>query len=183
LTVQKCARSDAEIIQAVLRGDREPFAELVTRYQRAAWVTAWRVLRDEHAASDAAQEAFLHAFCRLPDLREPGRFGIWLLRITRREALRQARRRNRQPARSLEHGDEPAIEDPPATCFPVGAEELLFAVARLPRHERLVVSMRYFDGSPVAEVALALGRPVGTVTKQLSRAVERLRKRLSEVFS
>ncbi len=62
-------------------------------------------------------------------------------------------------------------------------KRLLSAVARLPRHERLVVSMRYFDGCPVAEVALALGRPVGTVTKQLSRAIERLRKRLNEVLS
>ena len=33
LTVQRCPRSDAEIIRAVLGDDREPFAELVTRYQ------------------------------------------------------------------------------------------------------------------------------------------------------
>ncbi len=181
--MQKCARSDEDIIQAVLRGDREPFAELVTRHERAAWVTAWRVLRDDHAASDAAQEAFFQAFRRLPNLRAPARFGVWLLRITRRQAVRQARRRTRNPARSLEQGDDSAIEPRPATSFPVDAEELITAVAGLPRHERVVVAMRYFDGSAVAEVAEALGRPVGTVTKQLSRAIGRLKKRLNEVIS
>jgi RNA polymerase sigma-70 factor (ECF subfamily) len=181
--VQKCARSDAEIIQAVLRGDREPFADLVARHERAAWVTAWRVLRDDHAASDAAQEAFLHAFRHLADLRDPARFGVWLLQITRREAVRQARRRTKNPARSLDEGDHSAIERQCATSFPVDAEELLAAVAGLPRHERLVVGMRYLEGYPVAEVAEALGRPVGTVTKQLSRAIERLKKRLNEVIS
>ena len=78
--------------------------------------------------------------------------------------------------------DDPAIEQKPATSFPAGADDLLSAVARLPPHERLVVSMCYLDGCPVAEIALALGRPVGTVTKQLSRAIERLRKRLNEVL-
>jgi hypothetical protein len=52
-------RADAEIVGAVLRGDREAFAALVSRYERAVWATAWRVLRDDHAAADAAQEAFL----------------------------------------------------------------------------------------------------------------------------
>ena len=58
LTVQRCPRSDAEIIRAVLGDDREPFAELVTRYQCAAWVTACGVPRDEHAASDARRRRF-----------------------------------------------------------------------------------------------------------------------------
>ena len=116
------------------------------------------------------------------NLRDPARFGIWLLRITRREAVRQARRRTRNPVRPLDDRDHSAMEREPAMSFPVDVEELLSAVAGLPRHERLVVAMRYFGGYPVTEVAEALGRPVGTVTKQLSRAIERLKKRLNEVI-
>lgn len=148
----------------------------------ASWVTAWKVLRDHQAAYDAAQEAFLHAFGHLAELRDPARFGFWLLRITRREAVRLARKRSREPARSLGDLVHNATERQSAQSLPVDAEELLSAVAGLPRHERLVVTMRYFDGCSVAEVAEALGRPVGTVTKQLSRAVERLKKRLNEVI-
>ena len=78
---------DAEIVTAVLRGDRKVFASLVTRYERAVWATSWRVLRDDHAASDAAQEAFFQAFQRLGELRQPSLFGVWLLQIARRESM------------------------------------------------------------------------------------------------
>jgi RNA polymerase sigma-70 factor (ECF subfamily) len=173
-------QTDAEIVRAVLCGDRGAFAALVARHERAVWTTAWRVLRDDHAAADAGQEAFLKAFHRLGDLRRPDQFGVWLLRIARRESIRLARRRARDPSRSLDDDstDPPQVcdrIDGPVTRLAADAEELLSAVARLPEHERLVVALHYFDGLSVGEVAAALGRPVGTVTKQLSRAVERLR--------
>src|SRR5581483_8513452 len=109
---------------------------------------------------------------RLGQLRNPAHFGLWLLRITHREALRVARRR-----RSVEplppHGGG-AAEQPAAPPTPE-LDDLLPALGRLPAHERLVVSLRFLNGLSVAEVARVTGRPVGTVTKQLSRALERLR--------
>jgi RNA polymerase sigma-70 factor (ECF subfamily) len=174
-------RSDAEIVQDVLEGDRGAFAALVARHERAVWATAWRVLRDDHAAADAGQEAFLQAFHRLADLRRPDRFGVWLLRIARRESIRMARRRARDPSRPLDEADAdpPSRRDrDPATGLSADAEELLAAVARLPEHERVVVALHYLDGRPVAEIAGALGRPVGTITKQLSRAILRLKAKI-----
>jgi len=162
---------DAEIVREVLQGDRGAFAGLVARHERAVWATAWRILRDDHAAADAGQEAFLQAFHRLGGLRRPDLFGVWLLRIARREAIRLARRRARDPGRSLDGLDV----DGRAPRLSADSEELLAAVAGLPEHERLVVVLHYLHERPVAEVASALGRPVGTVTKQLSRAIERLR--------
>ncbi len=171
-------KSDAEIVRSVVAGDADAFATLVARHERGAWATSWRVLRDDHAASDAAQEAFLQAFRRLDRLREPSRFGVWLLQIARREAVRMARRRRQVPTRPLVEGGglmQPVMVN---TRLDDGDATLLDAVARLPEPERLVVVQFYLEGRPVAEVAEVLGRPVGTVTKQLSRAVRRLRDRL-----
>jgi RNA polymerase sigma-70 factor (ECF subfamily) len=177
-------RSDADIVRLVLQGDRESFAELVSRHEKAVWATAWRILRDEHAASDAAQEASLQAFHRLKDLREPAHFGVWLLRITRREAIRLARRRSRQTAVPI--GDD--IDHPPRgadarSTLSLESECIVAALARLPEHERLVVVLHYLEGQSTAEIAEALGRPLGTVTKQLSRAIERLKGKLREVIT
>jgi RNA polymerase sigma-70 factor (ECF subfamily) len=164
-----------ELIRAVLGGEQAAFAELVRRYERAAWATAWRVLRDYHATQDATQDAFVEAYRQLGRLRHPDRFGVWLLRITRCAALRAARRRGK--TRPLDAAGDPAA---PESLTPE-ADELLRAVGRLPEHERLVVALHYLDGRPVAEVARLTGRPVGTVTKQLSRALERLRSVFREV--
>ena len=165
-------RTNDELIHAVLRGDQAAFADLVRRYERAAWATAWKVLRDYHATQDATQEAFVTAYRQLGQLRNPAHFGLWLLRITRREALRVARRRGR--ARPLDAAGD-LVAGAAAERLTPEAGEVLLALGRLPDHERLVVALRYLDGLPVAEVARLTGRPVGTVTKQLSRALERLR--------
>jgi RNA polymerase sigma-70 factor (ECF subfamily) len=174
--------ADAEIVRRVLAGDRRSFAELVARHEKAAWTTAWRVLHDEHAASDAVQEAFLQAFGRLGQLREPSAFGVWLLRIAHREAVRLARLRSRHSARfssdGLDDVPDASVSNPSHDADP---ERMLAALARLPEHERAVVSLRYLEGYSVAEISRILGRPLGTVTKQLSRAIERLKRKLNEV--
>ncbi|WP_435019058.1 RNA polymerase sigma factor [Tundrisphaera sp. TA3] len=166
--------TDAELVRAVLDGDRDAFAQLATRHQRLAWATAWRVLRDDHAASDAAQEALFQAYRGLSGLRDPSQFGAWLARIARREAVRVGRRRMPD---SMPNGDGPPQPEA-RSVFDDRDAGLLEAVGRLKEHERVVVVMHYLEGRPVAEVALTLGRPVGTITKRLSRAVRNLRERL-----
>ena len=176
--------SDEELVRSTRLGHRDAFATLVGRYERVVWVTPRRILGDDHAAADTAQEAFLQAYRRLHALREPSLFAGWLLRIARREAARMARLRSRHPTRSLDECDSerPSRPDGPEGRFSEDSEELLAAIADLPDHERSVVVLRYVDGRSVAEIAAACGRPVGTVTKQLSRALERLRLILTEVI-
>jgi RNA polymerase sigma-70 factor (ECF subfamily) len=168
-------RPDAQIVAAVLRGDRRAYALLVARYERGVLATTRRVLREPHLARDAAQDAFVAAYESLGRLRDPSAFGAWLLRIARRMASRLAQRRGIRHAESLPE-DHPAPVDPND-----GAADLewaLAATAGLPEQERVVVVLRYFEDHDVRTIAAMLGRPVGTVTKQLSRAHERLRQHL-----
>ncbi len=171
-------QTDAEIVRLVLQGDREAFATLVARHEKAVWITAWRIVHDEHAALDVAQDAFLHAFQRLPGLRQPELFGAWLLRITRREAIRAARTAARLSPCPVDEKREGSYE---VVQRDGDAADLVSALARLPEHERLVVCLRYLEGHSVSDIGRVLGRPVGTVTKQLSRGITRLKSLLVEV--
>ena len=54
------------------------------------------------------------------------------------------------------------------------------AAQSLPMQERLVVTLRYFNGHSVQQIADLTGRPLGPVTKQLSRAYTRLRAMLRD---
>lgn len=164
-------KSTEELVAAAKNGNSAAFAELVQRFERAAWVAAWRVLREYHATLDATQNAFVEAYCKLSQLRAPSQFGVWLMRIAHREAIRIGRRPF--PSASLEAAGQAAM--PVVADQSLDSDALMTAVGSLPEHERLVVVMRYFNGHSVEEVARLTGRPVGTVTKQLSRAFARLK--------
>ena len=169
--------NDAELVDVVLRGDRASFAPLVQRHERVVMAVALGILRDQHAAQDVAQEAFLSAYRELGTLRSGARFGAWVLSIVRRRALRVARQRAKQSCDSVPL-DALVAGDGQSNGL---LEELLRAVDRLPEAQRHFVLLRYFDGLSVHEVAEATGRPVGTVTKYLSRAHGRLRQMLKGV--
>jgi RNA polymerase sigma-70 factor (ECF subfamily) len=164
--------SDESLVTAVLNGNRQTaYGELVRRYERAVRGVCLAILRDDHLASDAAQDAFLAAYRSLASLRDRGSFGMWLTTIARNRAIRYARMRP-------QHGALPsslAQPTPEKHDF-----ELLSAVQALPEHERVVIMLRYFDDHDIPAIAAMLGRPIGTVTKQISRAHRRLRRTLAE---
>lgn len=170
-------RSDAEVIRAVLEGDREAFGDLVARYQRTVWAVCWGILGDAHLAQDAAQDVFLAAFRQLGSLRSRDAFGPWLLVIARRQANRMRRRRKAAPL--LQVGLETlAPQAEPSVPADERWSSLMTALQRLPEQERVIIMLRFFDGHEVGAIARMTARPVGTVTKQLSRSYERLRGEL-----
>ena len=179
-----CMQTDAELVNAVLNGEKQLFAELVKRYERPVRAVALDVLGDYHSATDVSQDAFVRAYERLAGLRKPEAFGPWLMKITRRCALDSARRlvsakrfaeAGRLKEALLETKIAAAIENPNGR-LDEAKQRLLAAVVKLPGSEKQVVMLRYFGDNSVNDVANLLGRSVGTVTKQLSRAHRRLRK-------
>jgi RNA polymerase sigma-70 factor (ECF subfamily) len=169
-------QSDADIVNAILNGDKELFAVLVKRYERPVRAIAMNVLGDYHSTADVSQDAFVKAYRELPGLRKPGAFGPWLAKITHRCALDLVRRR---PKETLLETEAAAAIDSPNGQLDEVKSTLLAAVVKLPRAEKQVVMLRYFSGHSVKDVAQIVGRGIGTVTKQLSRAHKRLQKTLS----
>src|SRR5438876_2270231 len=84
---------DAELVHAARRGDKRAFVEIVARHQAMVCGIALGVLGDFAASEDAAQEAFLTAWRKFHELREPERLRGWLGQIARNAALGQLRRK------------------------------------------------------------------------------------------
>lgn len=169
--------TDEELVERVRGGDDEAYAQLVRRYERLVRAAVQNLVRDLHAAEDAAQETFLAAFESLDSLRQAAKFGPWVLSIARNQAASACRKRVHA---EVCVPDIPSIEPPTNGRLSDRSEQLLELVERLPEHERIVVGLRYFDGHSVEAVARISGRPVGTVTKQLSRAHARLEQWLKQ---
>jgi len=154
-------------------GERGAFSILVGRYERAGLAVAVSILRCRHDARDAVQDAFVTAYERLNRLWSARRFGGWFLRIVRRQALWQLRRR-RTRERHLSAVARAEVGRREGRT-PEESDVMIGLIGRLPDQEALVVSLRHLDERSVAEISAMTGRPVGTVTKQLSRAYARMR--------
>lgn len=171
-------RTDAELVGLVRRGELAAYGTLVERYERAVLAAVLPVIRDAHAARDVVQDVFVDSFTRLGSLRDPSRFGPWLLRAAGRAAVHASRKARRMRTTATPDDVDFGVDEPREPLLSDERERLLRCVRSLPAQERLAVSLRYFEGRGVHDIAQVTGLAVGTVTKQLSRALSRLRDQL-----
>jgi RNA polymerase sigma-70 factor, ECF subfamily len=174
-------RSEADLLAKARGGNLFAFEEIVKRYQRRVYATAYRILRRDDLADDVAQEAFLRAYQALGrfDLSRP--FGPWICRIAANLAINHVRSpQAREEGLPEGHGETPAPTEDPLTHVLDGEAQALLetALGRLPAEQRAVFTLRVFEELSYREIAEALDIQLGTVMSRLSRARERLRELL-----
>jgi RNA polymerase sigma-70 factor, ECF subfamily len=136
-------------------------------------------------AQDCAQEAFIQAFERRAQLRDPQAFPLWFHRIVTRHILDALASTRRQREASLDDlagmGWEPAPGATPDELAELALQrdEVWAWVRELPPQYRVPLALRYFGGFSVAEVAALLGMREGTLRVTLHRAIQQLRERLA----
>jgi RNA polymerase sigma-70 factor (ECF subfamily) len=162
--------TDEQLVARVRQGEREAFGELVDRYRDMVYGLGYYLTGDFEAARDLAQEAFLQAFVKLRQLREPEKFAGWLRKIAANVQRAQARRPQVSTV-ALEAAATTADARPPSETKVVVRE----ALARLRAPERLALTLAYVDGYSQAEIAGFLGVRPGTVKTRLARARQHLR--------
>jgi RNA polymerase sigma factor (sigma-70 family) len=164
------ARSDAELVHASLRGERQAFAVLVSRHWSAAVALAVRVLGSADLGWDAAQEATIADMDGLDQLRSADRFGAWFYGIT----LNVARRWRRQARAELPACSPDLVsgEPGPAELAELAdlAATIRSAVTQLADGQREAVLLFYLQGLTHREVAAELGISVGAVKARLHQA-------------
>lgn len=170
-----------EIIPLVERaqgGDREAFGELVGRFQGSVYGMALARVRDPLEAQELAQDVFVHAMRKLPQLRDPRCFAGWLRRITARMAINRLTRRG-----PLFGADPDALEGvaargrAPEDALEVGEAvgQLKEGLTELKPLDRQTLEAFYIRGRSLKQMAREFEVPTGTVKRRLHVARQRLR--------
>lgn len=143
----------------------EEFERFVTQSGRRLLVTAALLAGSRHAAEDLYQTALLKTWSSWSRITgEPEAYARRVLVTTYASAWRRRWR-----------GEVPTEHLPETPAGERGADlDLRAALARLPRRQRAVVVLRYYDDLTEAQTAELLGISVGTVKSQCSKALRTL---------
>ncbi|UMG93363.1 SigE family RNA polymerase sigma factor [Nocardioides sp. TF02-7] len=153
-------------------GVDDGFEAFVAARGDALWRSAWLLTGDHQLAEDLLQTALAKSWRAWTRVGADG-FEAYVRRVLFTTYAAWWRRRWRGERPTAELPERPAARDDTADSDTRG--DLVAALAELPRGQRAVVVLRYFDDLTEAQAAAALGVSVGTVKSQCARALTTLR--------
>lgn len=165
------------VMEVALAGIEEVRADGFDRFvaDRAPGLfhAAWLLTGDAHHSEDLVQTALAKTYSRYAGFDDDRRFEAYVRTTMYRTFVSWWRR--------LSWRSEFATAAPPdgvagPAADSAGSEDVRRALAELPRVQRAVIVLRYFEDRSTKQVAELLGMPPGTVTSHVSRALAALRR-------
>lgn len=180
--------SDADLMDALSRGNNDALAVLFERHSPLVFRIARAIVRDDGEAEETVQRVFLDIFRAAKQFNpDRGDFKTWMLQyayhrsIDRRQHLRA---KNFYNCEALE--EFLAIEVAPGAgfwlCLP--PQELACLVEQvlstLESHQRRVIELTYFEGLTAEEISKKIGNSAVSVRHTLYRSLAKMRTHLQE---
>jgi RNA polymerase sigma-70 factor, ECF subfamily len=186
---------EVALIRRVQTGDVEAFYDLVRPYERAVFLAAFGLVKNDADAEDVGQEAVLKAFKGISHFRGEAKFSTWLIQIAINEAKMKLRKDRRHLYESMDEGQPAEDGDYMPRDFADWREipseslerkevrdVLKKALNSLSEKYRTVLILRDIQQLSIAETAQALGISEANVKTRLSRARLQLRDALAPGF-
>jgi len=175
---------DARLVALGLQGHRDAFGELVARYQSLVCALAYCACGNISQSQDLAQEAFIIAWRKLGDLKEPAKFKSWLFGIVRNLNHSAFRQQGRNPLAGAEPLDE-SLTAPVAGSNPAGQaiskeeEGILWrSLERIPECYREPLVLFYREHQSTERVAATLNLSEEAARQRLSRGRKLLQEQV-----
>jgi RNA polymerase sigma-70 factor (ECF subfamily) len=171
------SNDEHEIITQILNGHSERYGELIDRYKTGLYYHCFKIVRDEDAAEDIAQDTFVQAYQKLRHYDGVHRFSTWLYKIATNMAIDHVRRQRTIP---FEDGQmERLASRLPTPEDEAYAHQIRQAVEQLPPKYRRLIQLYYWEERPYGEIAALMAAPAGSIKGWLHRARALLKETLS----
>jgi RNA polymerase sigma-70 factor (ECF subfamily) len=173
------AESDAALTARAAAGDGLAYAALVKRHLPRVFAVTRRMLGNEAAAEDAAQEALLRLWTHAGSY-DPSKalLSTWLTRIATNLCLDRLRKRQEEQWDDSYDAPLPADQEKAIGDRQL-ADRVDAALRALPERQRLALVLCHYEDLSMAEAASAMETSVEAVESLLSRARRRLKQLLA----
>lgn len=191
-------RTEQELVEQVLDGDREAFLAFINRYERLVKHVVFRMVDDERDREELCQDVFMRAYRYLDGFRFESKLSTWLARIARNTCLNHLEKKDmplyadHAPSTDDESSDAQAalnrIEDADADVSATATTRERQDVVRegiktLPEHYRTALTLYHLEGMSVTQISDVMENPEGTVKSHLYRGRKKLKDWLLDHYS
>ncbi len=168
-------RSDDELMRMAALGVSAAFDEIVRRHQGPVRAFCARMLGDQVAGDDAAQDLFVEIWRSRGRYDGRARFRSFLFTAARNQCISALRRRRREASPPPEVEVDPDTTQLDHLLALERRRRLEALVAQLPVKLRESIWLRFSAELPYDEIAQVLRRPEQTVRSRVFHALKRLR--------
>jgi RNA polymerase sigma-70 factor (ECF subfamily) len=162
--------------------DGPAFVELVERFRQRVWQICYRLLGNEHDASDAAQEVFVRLFLHRGKFEGRSKYSTWVHGIAVRTCLTIRRGRGRRQRHENVASDETIETHSPGTLAPTEglSLDLMQMLDILDEEDRALLILKYAENYSHEELAEIFHLSVSACKMRISRAREKIQVRFGE---
>lgn len=181
------------IIDAAAQGNEKAITELYNRTYNSVYQSVRMMIKDEDAALDIVQDAYIRGFQHLNQLHEPGNYRAWMKRIAMNTAQNYLRKKQPILFSEMEGAED---EERPEVQFVDERQENLPEVAierqetarlineildTLSDEQRLVITMYYYEEMNAREIADELGVNENTIRSRLNYGKKKIEEKVLEI--
>lgn len=170
------SRRLAELVERVLAGDQDAYAEIVSDCQDPLRATLGGFARSPGELEEFCHKAFVEIYFKLDDY-DPrrGAFLPWFLAVARNSVLEEFRRRKSEERRLQRYAERALTEEPVYEDTTAARRALERCLSEVGGPEARALRARYREGRSCEQVAHLLGKSAVATRKMLQRLRERLR--------
>jgi len=164
-------------------GDEQAFDQVFHHFYPVLCIFAVRILPEQSAANDIAQEALIKAWQRKTDFQTLSKLKSFLFTCVRNACFDALEKRKVEQKYVSSFGVEELQDDQNVIKDMIHAEvvsRIFSQVDTLPEQCRRVIRMTFEEGKKPKEIAEELGISVSTVNSQKMRGLTLLREKLSD---
>ena len=168
-----------ELVRRAQDGDEQAMSELITIHKGLVYTIIFRMVNDPQLSQDLTQETFIRFFLKIDKVKYAEKTRAWICRIAKNIVYDHFRKEKRKKTVSLDEVPEIHAE----SNIKKKHKKMIIqdALQRLKERDRMLLTMAYYEGFSLAEIAEIMQMSANNAKVRLHRARLKLRDEL-EVY-
>ncbi len=175
--------NDQIIINQIIEGDTNAFAQLVDRYKDLVFTLAMRMMKNREEAEEVSQDTFIKVYKSLHKFKGDSKFSTWIYKVTYNSCLDRIKKNKKyyndvaideftiSKLKDVDNAFEALVEKE-------RHETIQECLKLLPYDDSFLLTLYYFEEQSLDEIASIVGLTANNVKVKLFRG----RKKLTHIL-